>query len=200
MSTISQRFPGFLPVGVVDVETGGFNPATDALLGVAAIFVRQNDAGDLELGEHHCSLVKPFPGSKLEPASLEVTGIDPFHPLRPALDEEEALKRLFKEIREELKKHDLHARGPRRAQLVLRLAVLERGRRAHEGQAQPVPPFLELRYGRRSQASPTVKPYSGAPGRGRIDVGRGTGALGALRRRDTAQILLQNRESIANGL
>jgi len=105
MSAISQRFRGFLPV-VIDVETGGFNPATDALLEIAAIFVRQNDAGDIELGEHHRYLVKPFPGSKLEPASMLVTGIDPFHPLRPALDEEEALKRLFKEIRDEVKKHD----------------------------------------------------------------------------------------------
>ena len=105
MSVISQRFRGFLPV-VVDVETGGFNPATDALLEIAAIFVRQNETGDIELGEHHRYLVKPFPGSKLEPASMQVTGIDPFHPLRPALDEEEALKRLFKEIRDEVKKHD----------------------------------------------------------------------------------------------
>lgn len=105
MSTISQRFRGFLPV-VIDVETGGFNSATDALLEIAAIFVRQNDVGDVELGEQHRYLVKPFPGSKLEPASLEITGIDPFHPLRPALEEGEALQRLFKEIRLEIKKHD----------------------------------------------------------------------------------------------
>jgi ribonuclease T len=105
VSTISQRFRGFLPV-VIDVETGGFNPTTDALLEIAAIFVRQNDAGDIELGEQHRYLVKPFPGSKLEPASLQVTGIDPFHPLRPALDEDDALQRLFKEIRQEIKKHD----------------------------------------------------------------------------------------------
>jgi ribonuclease T len=105
MSGIAERFRGFLPV-VVDVETGGFNPATDALLEIAAIFVRQNDAGDIELGERHRYLVKPFPGSKLEPASLQITGIDPFHPLRPALDEDEALQRLFKEIRHELKQQD----------------------------------------------------------------------------------------------
>jgi ribonuclease T len=34
-----------------------------------------------------------------------VTGIDPFHPLRPALDEEDALRRVFKEIRKEVKEH-----------------------------------------------------------------------------------------------
>ena len=105
MSTIAQRFRGFLPV-VIDVETGGFNPTTDALLEIAAIFLHQTESGDIELGERHRYLVKPFAGSKLEPASLEVTGIDPFHPLRPALDEDEALQRLFKEIRQEIKKHD----------------------------------------------------------------------------------------------
>ena len=36
MSKLADRFRGFLPV-VVDVETGGFNPATDALLEVAAM-------------------------------------------------------------------------------------------------------------------------------------------------------------------
>jgi ribonuclease T len=105
MTSIASRFRGFLPV-VVDVETGGFNSATDALLEVAAFLIRQNDSGEIELGEHYRYLVKPFPGSRLEPASLQVTGIEPFHPLRPAIDEEEALRRLFKEIRQEIKEQD----------------------------------------------------------------------------------------------
>jgi ribonuclease T len=99
---IAGRFRGFLPV-IVDVETGGFIPATDALLEVAAILVRLNAAGDLELGERHRYLVKPFEGSRLDPASLQVTGIDPFHPLRPAIDEGEALRALFNEVRKEIK-------------------------------------------------------------------------------------------------
>lgn len=105
MTSIASRFRGFLPV-VVDVETGGFNSTTDALLEVAAFLIRQNDSGEIELGEHYRYLVKPFPGSRLEPASLQVTGIEPFHPLRPAIDEEEALRRLFKEIRQEIKEQD----------------------------------------------------------------------------------------------
>jgi len=101
-SAIAQRFRGFLPV-VVDVETGGFNPATDALLEVAAVIVRMNEHGDLEPAERWRYLVKPFPGANLEPASLQVTGIDPYHPLRPALDEADALRRLFQEIRKEVR-------------------------------------------------------------------------------------------------
>jgi ribonuclease T len=101
-SAIARRFRGFLPV-VIDVETGGFNPATDALLEVAAVLVRLNEDGDLLPAEKTRYLVKPFPGANLEPASLQVTGIDPYHPLRPALDEADALRRLFQEIRKEVK-------------------------------------------------------------------------------------------------
>ncbi|MED5420384.1 MAG: hypothetical protein VYD01_02905, partial [Pseudomonadota bacterium] len=40
--SMSDRFRGFLPV-VVDVETGGFNCKTDALLEIAAVFLFAND-------------------------------------------------------------------------------------------------------------------------------------------------------------
>lgn len=102
MTTISNRFRGFLPV-VVDVETGGLNPATDALLEVAAVLLGMNSDGELELRESHRFLVKPFEGAILDPASLKVTGIDPYSALRLALDEGEALRRLFKPIRREVK-------------------------------------------------------------------------------------------------
>jgi ribonuclease T len=101
-SPIASRFRGFMPV-IVDVETGGFNCATDALLEVAAVFVRFNAAGDLEPSGQHRYIVKPFEGSRLDPASLQVTGIDPFHPLRPAIDEGDALRSLFQEVRKEMK-------------------------------------------------------------------------------------------------
>ena len=47
--------------------------------------------------------IKPFEAANLEPASLEVNGIDPFHPLRIALPEKEALQKIFKPIREQVK-------------------------------------------------------------------------------------------------
>ena len=94
---LSLRFRGFLPV-VVDVETGGFNAKTDALLEVAAVLV-EYDSGVLKRGATYRYHVKPFEGSNMDPASLAVNRIDPDHPLRPAIDERDALQRLFREVR-----------------------------------------------------------------------------------------------------
>lgn len=102
---MASRFRGFLPV-VVDVECGGFNPNTDALLEIAAVLVEIQGDGSLIPGESWRYHVRPFPGANLEAASLAVNGIDPFHPLRPAIEEKEALTRLFKEIRRAMKDND----------------------------------------------------------------------------------------------
>jgi ribonuclease T len=109
---MARRFRGFLPV-VVDVETGGFNAATDALLEIAAVVVEIDTEGRVRRGATSAWQVQPFPGANLEPASLEITGIDPFHPLRPAIPEADALQRLFREVR-----HAIRAHSCRRAVLV----------------------------------------------------------------------------------
>src|ERR1700744_1103199 len=96
--TLATRFRGFLPV-VIDVETGGFNSQTDALLEIAAVFIEMRGGASLERRATPRDHVVPFPGSNLEPASMAVTGIDPHHPLRPAIPEEDALQRIFKEVR-----------------------------------------------------------------------------------------------------
>jgi ribonuclease T len=95
---MADRFRGFLPV-IVDVETGGFNCKTDALLEIGAVIVGFDDSGELirrQTIRHH---VRPFAGANIELASLAVNGIDPDHPLRPAIDERDALGRLFREVR-----------------------------------------------------------------------------------------------------
>jgi ribonuclease T len=117
----SRRFRGFLPV-VIDVETGGFFSRTDALLEIAAVIVEIDATGRLRRGVTHAYHVKPFAGSRLDPASLEVNGIDPWHPLRPAIDEGEALQRLFREIRTAIRSH-----GCRRAILVGHNAAFDLG-------------------------------------------------------------------------
>jgi len=95
---MANRFRGFLPV-VVDVETGGFNSRTDALLEIAAVLLEMDDEGLLHRGETLRYHVKPFDGANLEAASLAVNGIDPHHPLRPAIEEGDALQRIFREVR-----------------------------------------------------------------------------------------------------
>lgn len=101
-AAINTRFRGFLPV-VVDVETGGFNHRTDALLEIAAVLLRMEDSGELAVGETFRYHVMPFEGANLEPAALEITGIDPHHPLRPAIPERDALQRIFRDVRAELR-------------------------------------------------------------------------------------------------
>jgi len=95
---MADRFRGFLPV-VVDVETGGFNASTDALLEIAAVLLKFDDDGKLCRDETFRYHVKPFEGANMDPASLAVNGIDPDHPLRPAIDERDALQRVFREVR-----------------------------------------------------------------------------------------------------
>jgi len=95
---IDRRFRGFLPV-VVDVETGGFEASTDALLEIAAVMVELAPDGALVRGPTYRRHVRPFEGARLDPASLAVNGIDPWHPLRPAVPEKDALAAIFKEVR-----------------------------------------------------------------------------------------------------
>ena len=95
---IADRFRGFLPV-IVDVETGGFNCKTDALLEIAAVLIDPQEDGTLLRGETIRYHVKPFEGANMEPASLAINKIDPDHPLRPAIDERDALQRIFREVR-----------------------------------------------------------------------------------------------------
>ncbi len=98
---VTKRFRGFLPV-VVDVETAGFNSATDALLEIAAIFLDYSP----EIGwhtkrsvSHH---VEPFLGANLEQSALDFNHIDPYHPFRRAVEEEVAMTNIFETVFDEL--------------------------------------------------------------------------------------------------
>jgi len=95
---LATRFRGFLPV-VVDVETGGFNAATDALLEIAAVTVGPDGDGRWCRRETHACHVLPFPGANLEASALEFTGIDPYHPFRDAQPERDALTAVFRPVR-----------------------------------------------------------------------------------------------------
>lgn len=104
VNPMGGRFRGFLPV-VIDMETGGFNHQTDALLEVAAVTLRFDKDGFVHPHKTFGWHVAPFEGSNLEPASLEVNGIDPNLPFRQAIavDEKQCLDELFSMVRKEMK-------------------------------------------------------------------------------------------------
>ena len=118
---IAQRFRGFLPV-VVDVETGGFDARTAALLEIAAVTLYMDERGRLRLADTLSCHVEPFPGSTLDPKALAFTGIDPHHPFRNALPEREALQTIFQPVR-----RAVNASGCKRAILVGHNAFFDLG-------------------------------------------------------------------------
>ena len=106
-SLLARRFRGFYPV-IVDVETGGFNAKTDALLEIAATLVEIDEHGILRPGTSvHCH-VEPFAGANIEAAALAFTGIDPTHPFRFAVHEKDALHEIFQKVRHAQKVHGCH--------------------------------------------------------------------------------------------
>lgn len=111
-SPMAARFRGYLPV-VVDVETGGFNCATDALLEIAATTIAMDDSGMLYPDHTLFFRVEPFAGANIEAAALEFTGIKLDHPLRMAVGEDHALGEIFKSVRKSIK-----SAGCKRAVLV----------------------------------------------------------------------------------
>jgi ribonuclease T len=101
---IDKRFRGYLPI-VIDIETAGFNPKKNAILEIAAIIVEFNHQSDLEITERHSAHVIPFKNAELDESALKFNGIDPHHPFRMAIDEADALHKLFKPIRDAVKRN-----------------------------------------------------------------------------------------------
>ena len=104
ITPVSARFRGFLPV-VVDVETGGFNAQTDALLEIAAVILGMDEDGRWCSAETVAAHVQPFEGANLEASALEFNRIKVDHPLRMAVPEREALDKVFQPVRRAVKQH-----------------------------------------------------------------------------------------------
>jgi ribonuclease T len=101
---IHERFRGFLPV-VVDVETSGLHPERNSLLEMAVVMVDYKPELGFVVGESFSEHIEPFEGAELDPKSLAFNKIDPFHPLRFAMPEKDALKKLFAPVKDALKHH-----------------------------------------------------------------------------------------------
>ncbi|MCM5703185.1 ribonuclease T [Larsenimonas salina] len=123
MGAMARRFRGFLPV-VVDLETGGFNAKTDAILEIAATLLTMDDHGNLLPDSTHAFHVTPFDGANIEQAALDFTGIQLDSPFRKdiAVDEKTALESLLKPVRKAVKSH-----GCTRAILVGHNAAFDHG-------------------------------------------------------------------------
>lgn len=98
---VAKRFRGFLPV-IVDLETGGFNPLTDALLEMAFVTLELDEEGMWHPEQTYSCHVLPFAGANLEAKSLAVNKIDPYHPFRFAIKETQALNEMFTPINKKL--------------------------------------------------------------------------------------------------
>ncbi len=104
-SPLGNRFRGYLPV-IIDIETAGFKAKKNPLLEIAAIIVEIDDTGKLQTTETHACNIIPFNGSELDEAALKFTGIDPYHPFRMAIEEKEALNKIFKPIKAAVKRNE----------------------------------------------------------------------------------------------
>lgn len=102
--SIKTRFRGFLPV-VIDVETAGINPEKNALLEMCVVLIDMNETGQFIPSERFFEHILPFKNAELDAASLAFNQIDPYQPLRFAVDEKVALQRLFTPIQQAIKQH-----------------------------------------------------------------------------------------------
>lgn len=100
---LADRFRGYYPV-IIDIETSGLDAQRHAILEIAAVFPEMDEQGYLKTVDRIHFHVAPFEGAELDPEALKFTGIDPFNPLRGAVDEREALTEIFKKVRK-LQKH-----------------------------------------------------------------------------------------------
>ena len=102
---LKHRFRGYLPV-VIDVETAGLNAKTDALLELAAITLKMDDAGNLVQDQKCHFHIQPFEGANIDPESIKFNGIDIDNPLRGAVSENIAISEMFKMVRKAQKDAD----------------------------------------------------------------------------------------------
>ena len=126
---MARRFRGFMPV-VIDVECGGFNPNTDALLEIAAVLLEIQGDGSLLPGEGWRYHVQPFPGAKLEAGVARGHGHRSVSSVATGDSRERSVDALVQRHSSRDEGQRLHPRDPGRPQRLLRFELHQRGHRA----------------------------------------------------------------------
>ena len=142
---MSRRFRGFLPV-VIDVETGGFNRRTDALLEIAAVFIDIDASGTLCARRHPQLSRAALRGRATRPG---VAGVNRHRSLSSAASRARRSARPCSASSAKCataKRSRLPARHPGGPQRGLRSGLPQRGAGTHRHQAQSLPPLLLLRH------------------------------------------------------
>ena len=99
---IKHRFRGFLPV-IVDIETSGIDPQKNAILEMCVVLLDLDEFGRFVIKETYFEHILPFADAVMDAESLAFTQIDPYQPLRFAIDEKLALERLFLPVQQAVK-------------------------------------------------------------------------------------------------
>lgn len=102
LNNLNKRFNGLYPV-VIDIETSGFNYKKNALLEIALITLKMDKYGWIKKDKQLHYHLKPFEGSVIKKESLFYNKIDPYSPLRRAINESNALSFIFTFINKEIK-------------------------------------------------------------------------------------------------
>ena len=136
----------------------------------------------------------------MEPASLAVNGIDPDHPLRPAIDERDALQRVFREVRRAIREASCT-----RAILVGHNSAFDLGfiNEAIDRSAikrNPFHPFSSFDTATLCGVAFGQTVLARAVEAAGLELRRGIGALGGLRRRDHGRRILRNRQPFPAGI
>ncbi|QCI15880.1 ribonuclease T [Buchnera aphidicola] len=102
LNLLSDRFRTFYPV-VIDIETAGFNPNTDAVLEIALITLKMDELGWLHKEDKLHFHIEPFKGSTINSDAIAFNKIDPFNPLRGAISEKIAIQSILDMVRQGIK-------------------------------------------------------------------------------------------------
>lgn len=89
---------------VIDCETSGCDSSIHAILEIALVTLKKQE-GLLTIDSSETFHVLPFEGAQFDKKSMDIHQIDPYQPLRFAVNEQEALTQISQKIQAQLTQH-----------------------------------------------------------------------------------------------